>query len=70
MFPSSSEGTDFNKDFGLTTAEGETFGLSTFLRIGRDIFHTYFTTYWCSGSGRYQLHPARLDTARKAGELG
>lgn len=40
----SSEGTDFNKDFGVTTPEGETFGLSTFLRVGDDVFHTYFTT--------------------------
>lgn len=40
----SSEGTDFNNDFGLTTSEGETFGLSTFLRVGDDVFHTYFTT--------------------------
>ena len=35
---------DFNNDFGLTTAEGETFGLSAFLRDGENIFHTYFTT--------------------------
>jgi predicted dithiol-disulfide oxidoreductase (DUF899 family) len=40
----SSAGTSFNKDFGLSTDEGETFGLSTFLRDGDDIYHTYFTT--------------------------
>jgi predicted dithiol-disulfide oxidoreductase (DUF899 family) len=40
----SSAGTDFNDDFGLTTAEGETFGLSVFLRDGGSVFHTYFTT--------------------------
>lgn len=40
----SSAGTTFNKDFGLSTDEGETFGLSTFLRDGDDIYHTYFTT--------------------------
>ena len=40
----SSEGTTFNKDFGLSTDEGETFGLSTFLRDGDDIYHTYFPT--------------------------
>jgi predicted dithiol-disulfide oxidoreductase (DUF899 family) len=40
----SSEGTDFNDDFGVSTAEGETFGLSVFWRQGDDIFHTYFTT--------------------------
>lgn len=41
----SSAGTDFNQDFGLSTEEGETFGLSAFLR-GDDgaIYHTYFTT--------------------------
>jgi predicted dithiol-disulfide oxidoreductase (DUF899 family) len=40
----SSAGTDFNDDFGLTTPEGETFGLSVFLRNGDAIFQTYFTT--------------------------
>ena len=39
----SSFGTDFNDDFGVTTSEGEVFGLSVFLRDGRDIFQTYFT---------------------------
>jgi predicted dithiol-disulfide oxidoreductase (DUF899 family) len=34
---------DFNRDFGVTTDEGETFGLSVFLRNGDQIFHTYFT---------------------------
>ena len=40
----SSDGTDFNDDFGVSTAEGETFGLSVFLREGDAVFHTYFTT--------------------------
>lgn len=40
----SSAGTDFNKDFGLSTEEGETFGLSVFLRDGESVYHTYFTT--------------------------
>jgi hypothetical protein len=40
----SSESTDFNRDFGVTTPEGETFGLSSFLRVGDNVFHTYFTT--------------------------
>jgi predicted dithiol-disulfide oxidoreductase (DUF899 family) len=40
----SSSGTDFNDDFGLTTDEGETFGLSVFLREGDSVFRTYFTT--------------------------
>jgi predicted dithiol-disulfide oxidoreductase (DUF899 family) len=39
----SSHGTDFNRDFGVTTDAGEMFGLSVFLREGRDIFQTYFT---------------------------
>jgi predicted dithiol-disulfide oxidoreductase (DUF899 family) len=38
----SSNGSDFN-DFGLTTEEGETFGLSVFLRDGDSIHRTYFT---------------------------
>jgi predicted dithiol-disulfide oxidoreductase (DUF899 family) len=40
----SSAENDFNDDFGLTTDEGETFGLSAFLRDGGNVFHTYFTT--------------------------
>ncbi len=40
----SSAGTTFNKDFGLTSDEGETFGLSAFVRDGDKIYHTYFTT--------------------------
>ena len=39
----SSAGTSFNADFGLSTDEGETFGLSCFLRDGEAIYHTYFT---------------------------
>jgi predicted dithiol-disulfide oxidoreductase (DUF899 family) len=39
----SSSGTDFNRDFGVTTDEGETFGLSVFLRDGDSVFRTYFT---------------------------
>ena len=34
---------DFNNDCGVTTDEGETFGLSVFIRSGDEIFHTYFT---------------------------
>ena len=37
----SSAENDFNDDFGLTTDEGETFGLSAFLRDGENVFHTY-----------------------------
>jgi predicted dithiol-disulfide oxidoreductase (DUF899 family) len=39
----SSADSDFNADFGVTTDEGEKFGLSVFLRDGQDIFRTYFT---------------------------
>ena len=41
----SSNGSDFNVDFGLTTEDGdERFGLSVFLRDGDDVFRTYFTS--------------------------
>ena len=40
----SSFGSDFNVDFGLTTDEGETFGLSVFLRDGDRVYRTYFTS--------------------------
>jgi predicted dithiol-disulfide oxidoreductase (DUF899 family) len=40
----SSAGSDFNVDFGVTTDEGEIFGLSVFLRDGDDVFRTYFTS--------------------------
>jgi predicted dithiol-disulfide oxidoreductase (DUF899 family) len=39
----SSGGSDFNDDLGLTTDRGETFGLSVFLRDGKNVFRTYFT---------------------------
>ncbi|MCM2369101.1 DUF899 family protein [Aporhodopirellula aestuarii] len=39
----SSAGTTFNEDFGVTTPEGESHGLSMFLRDGDDIYQTYFT---------------------------
>ena len=39
----SSDASDFNADFGVSTDEGETFGLSVFLRDGDSIFRTYFT---------------------------
>jgi predicted dithiol-disulfide oxidoreductase (DUF899 family) len=40
----SSAGSDFNDDFGLTTRQGETFGLSVFFRDGDRVFRTYFTS--------------------------
>jgi predicted dithiol-disulfide oxidoreductase (DUF899 family) len=40
----SSAGSEFNKDFGVTTKDGEeTFGLSVFLRNGDNVFRSYFT---------------------------
>lgn len=40
----SSSDSDFNDDFGLTTDAGEIFGLSVFLRDGKRVYRTYFTT--------------------------
>ena len=40
----SSAGSDFNRDFGVTRDEGETFGLSVFLRDGDSVYRTYFTS--------------------------
>jgi predicted dithiol-disulfide oxidoreductase (DUF899 family) len=39
----SSAGSDFNVDFGVSRDEGETFGLSVFLRDGDTVYRTYFT---------------------------
>ncbi|MGB2952080.1 MAG: DUF899 domain-containing protein [Gaiellaceae bacterium] len=39
----SSAGSDFNVDFGVTTDQGETFGLSVFLRDEDNVYRTYFT---------------------------
>jgi predicted dithiol-disulfide oxidoreductase (DUF899 family) len=49
----SSSGSTFNRDFGLSTAEGETFGLSVFLRDGDRIYRTYFA----DGRGMEALGP-------------
>jgi predicted dithiol-disulfide oxidoreductase (DUF899 family) len=40
----SSAGSDFNRDFGVTTDAGESFGLSVFVRDGDRVFRTYFTS--------------------------
>ena len=40
----SSFGSDFNADFGVSTNDGESFGLSVFLRDSDRIFRTYFTS--------------------------
>ena len=39
----SSLGTDFNKDFGRTTDDGEKFGLSVFFHDGQKVYRSYFT---------------------------
>jgi predicted dithiol-disulfide oxidoreductase (DUF899 family) len=40
----SSAGSDFNTDLGISTEQGESFGLSVFLRDREDVYRTYFTT--------------------------
>jgi predicted dithiol-disulfide oxidoreductase (DUF899 family) len=40
----SSSASAFNVDFGVTREDGETFGLSVFLRDGDRLFRTYFTS--------------------------
>ncbi len=40
----SSAGTEFNRDFGAAIDGEEMFGLSTFLRLGGEVFHCYFTS--------------------------
>ncbi len=49
----SSAGSDFNDDFGLTTDQGETFGLSVFFRDGDDVCRSYLT----AGRGVEALGP-------------
>jgi predicted dithiol-disulfide oxidoreductase (DUF899 family) len=49
----SSHDSDFNDDFGLSTPEGETFGLSVFIRDGDAVYRTYFT----AGRGVETLGP-------------
>jgi predicted dithiol-disulfide oxidoreductase (DUF899 family) len=39
----SSEGSDFNKDFGLTTEKREIYGLSVFIHDDKAVYHTYHT---------------------------
>lgn len=40
----SSAGSDFNADFGVSTDDGEMFGLSVFIRNGEDVYRTFFTS--------------------------
>ncbi|MDX6526724.1 MAG: hypothetical protein QOI43_2235 [Gaiellales bacterium] len=55
----SSFGNDFNRDFGLTTDAGETFGLHAYLRDGDDVFLTYRTN--ARGVDRLRLDFNLLD---------
>jgi predicted dithiol-disulfide oxidoreductase (DUF899 family) len=55
----SSSGNDFNRDFGLTTDAGETFGLNAYLRDGDDVFLTYRTN--ARGVDRLRLDFNLLD---------
>jgi predicted dithiol-disulfide oxidoreductase (DUF899 family) len=55
----SSHGNDFNRDFGLTTDAGETFGLNAYLRDGDDVFLTYRTN--ARGVDRLRLDFNLLD---------
>jgi predicted dithiol-disulfide oxidoreductase (DUF899 family) len=55
----SSFGSAFNRDFGLTTDEGETFGLHVYLRDGDDVFLTYRTA--ARGVDRLRLDFNLLD---------
>jgi predicted dithiol-disulfide oxidoreductase (DUF899 family) len=40
----SSAGSDFNRDFGVSSDRGETFGLSVFIRDGEAVYRSYFTS--------------------------
>jgi predicted dithiol-disulfide oxidoreductase (DUF899 family) len=40
----SSSGSDFNRDFAVTTDRGGTFGLSVFIRDGERVYRSYFTS--------------------------
>ena len=55
----SSYGSDFNRDFGVTTQDGETFGLSVLLRDGETIYRSYFTT--ARGADRLRIDFNLLD---------
>ena len=43
----SSQGSDFNSDFGVTRENGEMFGVSVFIREGSTLYRSYFT--WLRG---------------------
>ena len=64
----SSEGSDFNKDFGLTTEKNETYGLSVFIRDGKKVYRTYFTNGRRRG-GAEHLDDSGSDADGPAGRL-
>jgi predicted dithiol-disulfide oxidoreductase (DUF899 family) len=66
----SSSESDFNVDFGVTAAEGETSGTSVFLRDEGRVFRTYFTTGRGDENARQFLDLPRSDAAWPPGELG
>ena len=55
----SSHRSDFNYDFRVTTQDGESFGLSAFLRDGEAVYRTYFTT--ARGADRLRIDFNLLD---------
>ena len=55
----SSYRSDFNDDFRVTTQDGESFGLSAFLRDGAAVYRTYFTT--ARGADRLRIDFNLLD---------
>ena len=55
----SSYRSDFNYDFRVTTQDGESFGLSAFLRDGEAVYRTYFTT--ARGADRLRIDFNLLD---------
>ena len=69
---------DFNVDFGVSPEtpqpdiyqDGETFGLSVFIRDGDDVYRTYFTTAPRGRGARQRVDLPRPDAARSSGGLG
>jgi predicted dithiol-disulfide oxidoreductase (DUF899 family) len=55
----SSHDSDFNRDFGRTTDDGENLGLSVFLRDGEDVYRSYFTE--ARGTDRLRMDFNLLD---------
>ena len=67
----SSAASDFNRDFGMTTDQGEKHGLSVFLRDGANrLYRTYFTTERGVEALGSVLDLPRPDAVRPAGSVG